>query len=75
MEEQRKPTRWGLWLVVGLVVYPLSYGPVAAMLTWHLGIESIYGKVLWPVYYPIEYVCLRVWVLGKLADWYMSFWV
>jgi hypothetical protein len=30
MEEKRKPTRWGLWLAVGmglLVAYPLSLGP------------------------------------------------
>lgn len=52
MEEQCKPTRWGLWLVVGLVLlvaYPLSMGPVS----WLIDHKYLNYDTGWRPYQPI----------------------
>ncbi len=60
MEVKRKPTRWGLWLVIWLallVAYPLSYGPVFYALT--RDIVPLPYPVVYVAYIPLRWVLFR----------------
>lgn len=56
MDEKRRSRRWLTWLVVGLVAYPLSAGPVFWM--YKLGPLPIQqtGNFIYVFYYPLNWL-------------------
>lgn len=77
MEEKRKPKRWVLWLVVGLVLlvaYPLSIGPFR----WcevHGVISRPMFKAVRVVYVPVNWLIPHKSLMGKWLEWYINLWV
>lgn len=79
MEEKRKPKRWLMWLVVGLlllIAYPLSLGPVR-WAAQHISVsgngiiaqclEVFYSPLVWLVWNDIQPV-------ADWLDWYSEVW-
>lgn len=76
MKEKRKTTRWGLWVVVALVLlvaYPLSQGPVFWLCDHNEGAQLLYSYVGGYVYYPLR----LLYNIGPFHDVmlrYLNFW-
>lgn len=77
MEEkpERKPTRWGLWLVVwvvSLIVYPFSSGPMIYLATHGYPIPSVCLTI---IYWPVSALCRLVLPVAIFFSWYWNWWV
>ncbi len=66
---KKRRRKWVRWVVVLLVLYPLSYGPV----TGFLDRTDPWPTMAYDAFYtPLWWVCERVPLCDRALDWYLN---